>query len=108
MSKFQASEGPDITDVMLIIEEIKRLHGATVSIDLLPTPGKYSCAVLVAMRVSHPTFVEPGRTYEKRIVRTFPDASHKRFESLLYSMALWCDRVCSEDLWKQGEIDSFI
>jgi hypothetical protein len=102
-----AAGGPDITDVMLIVEEIKRLHGADVHIELTPTPGKYSCAVIVRMRVTHPSFVGPGRTWEANVIRTYPTVDHRTFEGMLYSMALWCDRKCSADLWKQGELESF-
>lgn len=104
MSRYQASQGPDITDVMLIIEEIKRLHGADVSVDLRPCAGKYTAGVSVTMVATHPTLVGPGRTWSAKVIREFPSKDHKTFEGLLYSMALWVDRRCAQDLWNNSEL----
>jgi len=104
MSRFQASQGPDITDVMLICDEIKRLHGADVSIVIAPSAGKYTSAVTVTMVATHPSLVGAGRTWKASVVRTFPSADHKTFEGLLYAMALWVDRRCATDLWNNSEL----
>ena len=104
MGRRVRTEGPDMGDVYIILQEMERLHGANIRVEIRPMPGKYSYGFRVEMVFSHPSLVSTGQHWKRSCVRHYPSPDHRTLEGLLYAMALWGDRLCSKELWLNGEL----
>jgi len=98
------SNGPDVTDVVVMMKALEEVHGVQLSLLLSPAgelPDCRMCVVGVAMRNSLRRGGQPNSVSRKRF---FPSGDAKTLEGLIYRLLHELDLDCSK-MWEQITLD---
>lgn len=96
-----SSNGPDVTDVGVMMAAIGELHAVAVKMEVLPGGGReLGYVILIALAVGQVNGIAAlPRSVSVKCV--WPNRESKTFEGAMYKLCHELDAACSKEFWVQ-------